>query len=156
MAERKYHEMKLQFAVVTNMRRLLPAEVVWWYTPNGGKMTDKQRIKAFNLGELPGVSDLMVQWCGKLLCIELKVRKSKKWGIPETTNQSDAQMAFQAAVEDAGGAYEVCRSVDEVMRFLALHGVPTRETARSVSNMMASASRLNGNWQFRRSWTGRV
>ena len=126
---RKNHEMKLQFAVVTNMRRLLPPEVVWWYTPNGGKMTDKQRINAYNLGELAGVCDLTVFHCGMLLCIELKVRASKTWGIPATTDQSNAQVTFQVLIEEQGGHYEVCRSVDEVMGFLALHGVPTRETA---------------------------
>lgn len=102
-------------------------------------MTDRQRIKAFHLGELAGVSDVTVFYRGMLLCIELKVRKSKKWGIAKTTKQSDAQIAFQAAVEAAGGHYAVCRSVDEVLSFLALHGVPTRETVRSVSSMRATA-----------------
>ena len=124
---RQYHEMKLQFTVVKNLRQLLPPEVVWWSVPNGGDMTDKQRITAYNLGEHPGASDLMVFWNNKLLCPEIKVRKSKLWGIPRTTNQSDAQIAFQAEVEAAGGHYAVCRSVSEVLTFLALHGVPTRE-----------------------------
>ena len=139
--KRQKHEMKLQFVVVTNMRRLLPPEVVWWYTPNGGKMTDKQRIKAYNLGELAGVCDLTVFHRGMLLCIELKVRASKTWGIPTTTDQSNAQVTFQADIEAAGGHYEVCRSVDEVMAFLARHGVPTRETAplRSASSLGAIA-----------------
>ncbi len=123
---RQFHELKLQFAVVKNMRRLLPQEVVWWYVPNGGK-TDAERIKNFNLGEHPGASDLMVYWNRTLLCPELKVRKSETWGIPETTYQSQDQKDFQALIEAQGGHYEVCRSVDEVMGFLRLHGVPSRE-----------------------------
>ena len=128
MAEqREYHEMKLQFAVVANLERLLPPAILWWHVPNGGQMTRMQRIKLADLGELPGVSDLMFLWQGTLLCIELKVRASERRGIPKTTNQSGAQIRFQSDVEAGGGRYAVCRSVDEVMVFLALHGVPTRE-----------------------------
>ncbi len=137
--KRQYHEMRLQFVVVTNMRRLLLPEVVWWSVPNGGDMTDKQRITAFNLGEHPGASDLMLFWNRTLLCPEIKVRKSELYGIPRTTYQSKDQIAFQALIETAGGYYEVCRSVDEVMGFLALLGVPTREKAplRSASSVRA-------------------
>ncbi len=138
MAGRANHELKLHFAVVKNMRQLLLPEVVWWYVNNGGK-THADRIKNFNLGEHPGASDLMVFWNHKLLCPELKVRKSEIWGISETTYQSQDQKDFQALIEAQGGHYEVCRSVDEVMGFLALHGVPTRETARSASSMGATA-----------------
>ncbi len=132
----EYHEMKLQFAVVKNLRLLLPPEVVWWYVNNGGK-TDADRIKNFKLGEHPGASDLMVFWNRKLLCVELKVRKSDAWNISDTTYQRPDQKQFQADIEAAGGYYEVCRSVDEVLAFLALHGVPSREKAplRSASSM---------------------
>ena len=130
----EYHEMKLQFVVVKNLRLLLPPEVVWWYVNNGGK-TNADRIKNFKLGEHPGASDLMVFWNRTLLCPEIKVRKSELYGIPRTTDQSKDQKDFQALIEAQGGYYEVCRSVDEVMGFLTRHGVPTRETAplRSAS-----------------------
>ena len=128
-AKRRYHEQRLQFVVVSKLRQLLPRDAVFWMVPNGGMMTPAARKKAAGLGEYPGASDLMVLWGGKLLCIELKVRASKPWAIPKTTYQKPEQKAFQAAIDAAGGHYAVCRSVAEVMAFLTLCGVPTRETA---------------------------
>jgi len=129
---RNFAEQRLQFVVVRDLRLLLPREAVLLSIPNGGEMTGGARKKAAGLGEYPGASDLLVVWGGMALFIELKVRKSTLWNIPETTYQKPAQKAFQAAVGAAGGRYAVVRSVDEALAFLRAHGVPTRETARSA------------------------
>ncbi len=136
---RNYAEMRLQFRVVRDLRWLLPRDAALLMIPNGGDMAEGVRKKAAGLGEYPGAADLLVVWGGMALFIELKVRASKTWNIPKTTYQKPPQKLFQADVEAAGGHYGVCRSVDEVLGFLALHGVPTRETARSAASMRATA-----------------
>ena len=133
MAKRNYQEMKLQFVVVKWLRTVLPRDAVFWHVPNGGEMTEDQRMTKYNLGEMPGVSDLMIQWGGKLHCIELKVRASEIYGVKTTTYQTAAQKDFQSAIEAAGGMYAVCRHTDDVRDALALWGVPTRESKRALS-----------------------
>jgi hypothetical protein len=127
--------MKLQFRVVKELRWLLPRDAVFWMVPNGGDMTEAARKKAAGLGERAGASDLMLLYRGKLLCIELKVSEDPLYGVKRTTYQKPEQKAFQRDVEAAGGAYGVVRTIDDLNAFLALHGVPTRETALSASSM---------------------
>ena len=124
---RNMAEQRLQFVVVRDLRWLLPSDAVLLMIPNGGDMTEAARKKAAGLGEYPGASDLLVVWGGKALFIELKVRASAEWNIPQTTYQKPPQKEFQAAIERAGAHYEVCRSVDEALAFLRAHSIPLRE-----------------------------
>ena len=78
------------------------------------------------MGERKGASDLMVLHQGKLICIELKVRKNPTYGVKHTTYQSKDQKAFQSAVEAAGAFYAVCRSIDDVQGSLTAFGVPLK------------------------------
>ena len=73
------------------------------------------------MGLEPGWPDFICILPGGRFCgIELKTDKGRL---------SPAQEAFQAACDEAGGLYIVCRSVDQVDFALRAHGVPLRARA---------------------------
>ena len=78
------------------------------------------------LGVLPGAADLMLLYCGRLHCIELKNAADPPRGIVKSY-QSPEQRAFEGMIVRAGGFYAVVRHTDEVRDLLAHWGIPTRE-----------------------------
>ena len=81
---------------------------------NSGAVKDDGRYVAFNRWHAPGhrdeqagVADLLVLWDGHAFAIECK--------RPVGGRQSDAQRAFQAAWERAGGWYILARDLDQVI-----------------------------------------
>ncbi len=123
-------ETRLQFVVVEYLRRILPADVVFWHCPNGGKMSVAWRKMLGGLGLLPGAADLMMLYRSKFYAIELKNAADPVRGIVKSY-QFTEQKDFEAAIVAAGGFYAVCRSTDDVREVLAHWGIPTRETARA-------------------------
>lgn len=119
-------EARLQTVVVKYLKAVLPPLAVFWSVPNGGKMSEKRRKFAAAMGEYAGASDLMVLCDGKLVCIEIKRGADKLFG-KERTYQSKSQKQFQNEIVAAGGFYGVCRSTEDVGRFLTECGVPIRE-----------------------------
>lgn len=109
-------------------------DCTWWAVPNGGTFASRidssgRRVsvaaaKAKREGLKPGVSDIMVLWAGRLICIELKTLKGR---------QSEEQKAWADTVTLAGAAYYVARSVEEVEEFLDTCGVPLRARTRSAA-----------------------
>ena len=138
MTRRNNPETRLQFVVVEYLRRILPPDVVFWHCPNGGRMSEAWRKMLGGLGVVPGAADLMLVYRGQFFAIELKPAADPLRGVSKGY-QSQAQKAFQAAIERAGGQYAVCRHTDDVRAALALWGVPTRETALSRSREAVSA-----------------
>jgi len=105
---------------------------IWWAVPNGGtfasrvdrssgKRVSVAAVKAKREGLKPGVSDIMVLWGGRLICIELKTAKGR---------QSPEQKEWADAATCAGAAYYVARSVEDVEEFLDTCGVPLRARSR--------------------------
>ena len=79
--------------------------------------TGKDFGRAINLkkmGVLPGVSDLIIGWRGKMFCIEVKNEKGK---------QSERQINFEQWCADCGIPYVLVRSVDDVHESLKLWGI---------------------------------
>ena len=126
MTRRQNPETRLQFVVVEYLRRVLPRDAVFWHCPNGGKMSVGWRKMLGGLGVLPGAADLMLLYCGRLHCIELKNAANPLRGIARSY-QSQEQKAFEAAVVLAGGFYAVARHTGDVRALLAHWGIPTRE-----------------------------
>ena len=78
---------------------------------------DKDFGRAINLkkmGVLPGVSDLIIGWRGKMFCLEVKNEKGK---------QSERQINFEQWCADCGIPYVLVRSVDDVHVSLKLWGI---------------------------------
>ena len=87
------------------LKLLLPDHAVALAIPNG------DRKVTTTPGFLAGASDIHILWNKTAIYIEMK----SKYG-----EQSDAQKSFEENITLAGGIYTVCRSVDEVIDFLAL------------------------------------
>jgi hypothetical protein len=106
---------------------------IWWAVPNGGTFASRidnsgKRVsvaaaKAKREGLKPGVSDIMILWGGRLICIELKTTKGR---------QSPEQKQWADDATMAGAAYYVARSVEQVEEFLSTAGLPLRARTRGV------------------------
>lgn len=98
-------------------------DCIWWAVPNGGFRDVRTASKLKAEGVKPGVSDIMVLWGGRLICIELKTAKGR---------QSPEQKEWADAATCAGAAYYVARSVEDVEEFLDTCGVPLRARTKSA------------------------
>lgn len=87
----------------------------WFHCPNGGSRNPIEGAKLKGMGVKRGVPDVLIvqptdQHCG--LAIELKVGRNR-----QTPEQKD----WQEVLIGCGWAYEVCRSLDEVMEVVDRH-----------------------------------
>jgi hypothetical protein len=96
---------------------------IWWAVPNGGFRDVRTASKLKAEGVKPGVSDIMVLWGGRLICIELKTAKGR---------QSPEQKQWADSATCAGAAYYVARSVEQVEEFLDAAGLPLRARTKSA------------------------
>ena len=80
------------------------------------------------MGLRAGTPDIVMCWKGRLVGIELKAGRGR---------MSPAQLEAHDAITLAGGAVTTCRTLDEVVAFLATLGVPSR-----VSVVMSPTLRL--------------
>lgn len=96
---------------------------IWWAVPNGGWRDRRTASKLKAEGVKPGVSDIMVLWGGRLICIELKTAKGR---------QSPEQKQWSDDATMAGAAYYIARSVEQVEEFLDAAGVPLRARTKSA------------------------
>lgn len=116
-------EHQLQCAVAQYLDHALPKAAIWWAVPNGGDRNPIVAAKMKAEGVKPGVADLMVIHKGQPIAIELKTAKGRL---------SKAQQAWLERACEAGLAYDVCRSVEDVERALRSHGVPLKATLGAV------------------------
>lgn len=118
-------EHQIQCAVARYLDLALASmpDCIWWAVPNGGfrDVRTAQKLKAE--GVKPGVSDIMILWGGRLICIELKTTKGR---------QSPEQKEWADAATCAGAAYYVARSVEQVEEFLDAAGLPLCARTRSA------------------------
>ena len=122
----KASEHQIQCAVARYLDLALDGvpNCIWWAVPNGGFRDVRTASKLKAEGVKPGVSDIMVLWGGRLICIELKTDKGR---------QSAEQIAWADAATIAGAAYYVARSVEQVEEFLDAAGLPLRARTKSAA-----------------------
>ena len=86
--------------------------------PNGGSRNVIEAKKLKATGTLRGASDLIVNFPGKSVYIEVKT---------DTGVQSDAQIDFQNRIEDLGMDYHIVRSVsdfyEKIMCYLKYYNI---------------------------------
>lgn len=113
-------ETRLHIAIYHYLLSVLPPEAAATliHVPNGEKRHPATGALLKRMGTKPGVEDLQFIWCDRHFAIEVKC---------EGQYLRKPQQARRRAVEAAGGAYEVCRSTDDVRETLAIWNIPTRE-----------------------------
>lgn len=103
-------ELALHIALVARLRRELCDDVIMYHVPNGEHRDNRTAAKLKAMGVLPGVADLVFNWPGGFLYLELKA--------PDRT-LSAAQRKFKARVELFGGRhYAVAHSINEAISIL--------------------------------------
>ena len=128
--KRQHPEANLHRAVAQYLTLALPVDAVWTTFPaGGGGKIRGGRLKA--VGLRPGWPDVQILYRGKFYGPELKSRDGRR---------SPEQIACGNAIMDAGGYYEIIRSVDELHDWLRMLGVPLRIRA-TISGGPAKARR---------------
>ena len=107
-------EFRLSCLVADYFAAVLPAGVLWSHLPFGENRTAITGARLKRMGTQRGWPDYAIFHDGGVLAIELKAPKGRL---------SDHQKAFGDALVALGGAYHVCRSLDDVDAALALAGV---------------------------------
>ena len=119
MTKKIGREERLQRSVAAALVMCRPENVVWYAVPNSPRNpVAGARLKA--MGMRAGVADLAFVIEGQAFFIELKVEKSHEGG---RTYLEPEQRQFRDDVQQAGGYFALCRSLDEVMRALRGWGV---------------------------------
>lgn len=112
---RRNPETRLHIAILHYLLSVLPKDAAETliHVPNGEKRTPFTGALLKRMGTKPGVEDLQFLWRGRLYAIEVKC---------EGQYLRKPQKARRDAVVAAGGAYEICRSIDDARETLALWG----------------------------------
>ena len=95
-----------------------PPNGPWWTAVN--PIPAKSRVVAGiskAMGLKAGTPDIVMCWRGRLVGIELKAGRGRV---------SPAQVETHDAITLAGGVVTTCRTLDDVVTFLATLGVPSR------------------------------
>lgn len=114
-------EFQLHKQAAEYFRTVLAPEVLWWHTANNPKSA-KHGAWLKDMGLLAGVPDFLLYFrnadgWGELLGIEMKARRGRV---------SDSQIEFGRRLNDEGGSYFVCKSLNDVECALKYCDVPTR------------------------------
>lgn len=108
-------ETGLQIALVARLHKGLRTQgVIWFHVPNGEHRDKRTAAKLKAMGVLPGVADLVFDWNGRMLYLELK----RVGGV-----MSASQKEFKERAERAGRLYAVAYSVDEAVGILRGFGM---------------------------------
>ena len=108
-------EFRLACVVADYLALTLPPRVLWSHLPFGEQRSAVTGARLKRMGTKKGWADYLVIHDGGILALELKAPKGK---------QSPEQKDFADALVAAGGAYHVCRSLDDVKTALQLSAVP--------------------------------
>lgn len=96
---------------------MLPPGSVWHHSPNEGNRHVAFKVKQKRMGTKAGWPDIEIfvpgdqTLCGASLSIFIEVKGAKG---KATANQ----IAIRDKLEEAGGIWQLCRSVDQVQEFL--------------------------------------
>lgn len=106
-------ERPLQAAICDTLKLLLPRDAFLTAIPGGDRQV------TLTPGYEAGMTDLLIIYRGRAICVELK-RDTRNGVI------SQAQIAVHERITLAGGVVATCRSLEDVLQFLAMLGVPLR------------------------------
>jgi hypothetical protein len=117
MTRRTRPEDAIQRAVIEHLRIRGSKGVVFWHTPNGAFYGGKRNRKGISiqgavmrgLGMRAGVSDVLLLHRARLYALEIK---------PEGGRATEAQLAFIADVQAAGGFGCVAEGIDRALAVL--------------------------------------
>ena len=113
-ARRTNPERHIQRAVLGHLKARAYPGVVYWHSPNGGKRNLREAVNLKRDGVLPGVADLCAVHDGKFFALELK---------SDTGRPTEAQLAFIAAVNSAGGYAGWAQGLDRALSMLCMWGI---------------------------------
>lgn len=114
-------EADIQRAAVKWFQLALHPNVIYFAVPNGEQRNIVTASRLKGQGVMRGVADLILLYRGRALCIEMKI---------EGGRQSEPQRVFEAKCIFQGIAYEICRSIEDVIEACKRHGVPMRSDER--------------------------
>ena len=113
---RQQDEFRLACVVADYLALTLPKRVLWSHLPFGENRSAVTGARLKRMGAKRGWPDYLIVHDSGVVAIELKAPKGK---------QSEEQRDFSDTITAAGGAYHVCRSLDDVKAALQLSAVPT-------------------------------
>jgi hypothetical protein len=102
-------ERDIQEAVCEHLRTRGRPRLVWFAVPNGGSRDVREAANMKRQGVTAGVADIILLHDCKFFALELK---------SETGRLSEAQMAFLAAVNEAGGFAAHAHGLDRAIATL--------------------------------------
>lgn len=103
------HELQIQVAQYLNL--VLPSQTAWHHSPNEGKHKIHYRKLQKKKGLHAGWPDIEIIHRGRFIGIELKTEKGRL---------SKAQKLCHSKITMAGGLITVCRSLEEVQKFVEM------------------------------------
>ena len=110
-------ERHLQYAAADYFRTVLDSSVLWFHPMNEGKRGYRGQADFVRGGALPGLSDFVLIWGGKVGFIELKAPKGRL---------SPAQKDFRERCAALGHYWVVIRDLDTLRAVLDAWGIPLR------------------------------
>lgn len=114
---RGQEEFRLSCAVADHLARILPPDVLWSHLPFGENRSAITGARLKRMGTQRGWPDYMILHPGGVLAIELKASKGRP---------SEEQCDFANKLHALGGAYRICRDLEQVDAALADAGVMAR------------------------------
>jgi VRR-NUC domain-containing protein len=103
MSRRRSPEAQIHRALVEHLRLRAKPDVLWLHVPNGERRDKITGAKLKRMGVLAGAADLLLWHRGNSFALELKAPGGRL---------SEAQLAFMARFNDAGGHTAVAEGLD--------------------------------------------
>jgi len=117
----KHEEDRIHIAILAYLEWALPTKATpAWHTPNGGARDARSGAKMKKLGARAGFPDLAFIHKGKFYALEVKAKIGK---------QRANQLWWEVEINNAGGFYEVVRSVDDAKVALQKWGIVEQKIA---------------------------
>ncbi|KAA8387634.1 VRR-NUC domain-containing protein [Acetobacter sp. DmW_136] len=112
----QHEEDKLHTFIWKALQFMLPDDAVAWSNENR-QCGPREGFRRKQRGCVPGVPDMVVNWKGRPLYIEIKTPKG---------TISKVQRDMHKRLKATGAPVAVCRSLEDVMYFLETHDVPLK------------------------------
>lgn len=117
----RYTEDQIHIAILQYLDVVIPSGATpVWHTPNGGSRDARAGAKMKKLGTRAGFPDLAFLYDGTLYTLEVKAGHGQ---------QRASQLSWETYITNAGGFYEVVRSIDDVQAALKKWGITPRKIA---------------------------
>jgi hypothetical protein len=114
MSRHAQSEAQLHITVIEHLRLRAKPDVLWLHPANGERRDKITGAKLKRMGVLAGTSDLLIWHRGNSFALELKASGRRL---------SEAQLAFMARFNDAGGHTAVAEGIDRALACLEAWGL---------------------------------